>query len=244
MKNTPAPPSTPVVTAEPAIVAAPGTSAQPRVTIQLPRRYMDRPATQRASPLNETGNVDSSHIDESNDESEDDDQSQQRPRYDVSFVPDYPMWTTHSGLDRDGGGGGSALLIVDSAVYLHIAFPAGLPGGIQLSELPGPRNVREAMAAHDADGWKEAMMANLKSHDVYKLVPRVGGLCTLKLSRVLHRNFKEFSTRTRPGLLPTATNHAPVSITMSPFRLWCTSCRFALYLPWYHSVQHYLSLPP
>jgi hypothetical protein len=98
---------------------------------------MDRPATQRASPHNETVNVGSSPIDQS-DESEDSDHYQRRPRYDVSFVPDYPMRTTRSGLDRDGGGGSSALLVVDSAEYPHIAFSAGLPGGIWLSELPDP----------------------------------------------------------------------------------------------------------
>jgi hypothetical protein len=56
-------------------------------------------------------------------------------------------------------------------------------GGVRLSELPDPRNVREAMTAHDADGWKEAMnkeMENLKSHDVYELVPRVKGLRTVR----------------------------------------------------------------
>jgi hypothetical protein len=49
------------------------------------------------------------------------------------------------------------------------------------------------MAAHDADGWKEAMnkeMATLKLHDVYELVPRVRGLRTLKLGWVVHRKFK------------------------------------------------------
>jgi len=50
------------------------------------------------------------------------------------------------------------------------------------------------MAAPDADGWMEAMdreMVNLKSHDVYGPVPRVGGLGTLKLGWVLHRKFKD-----------------------------------------------------
>ena len=46
------------------------------------------------------------------------------------------------------------------------------------------------MAAPDADEWKEAMdreMENLKSHDLYELVPRTNG--TLKLGWVLHRPF-------------------------------------------------------
>lgn len=48
------------------------------------------------------------------------------------------------------------------------------PGGIQLLSLPEPRNVREAMAVLDADGWRDAMdqnMRNLESNNVYELVP-------------------------------------------------------------------------
>jgi len=39
--------------------------------------------------------------------------------------------------------------------------------------------VREAMAASDADGWVDAMdreMENLRSHDVYEVVPRTPGM--------------------------------------------------------------------
>ena len=60
-----------------------------------------------------------------------------------------------------------------------VALSAGLPGFLLL---PNLRNVREAMAAHDADGGKKAMdkkMANLKSHDVHELVPQAKGLQTL-----------------------------------------------------------------
>ena len=95
-------------------------------------------------------------------------------------VPGYPARSTRSGLRRNGGGGGGgAMLILDEATYPPIAFSAGLPGGIQLSQLPDPRNVREAMAAPDADQWKEAMdleMENPKLPDVYELVPRTNGM--------------------------------------------------------------------
>ena len=49
------------------------------------------------------------------------------------------------------------------------------------------------MASPDADGWTNSIdqeMANLKSHDVYELVPRMNGMRTLKLGRVFHRKFK------------------------------------------------------
>jgi hypothetical protein len=109
-------------------------------------------------------------------------------------VPDYPWRTTRSGLSRNRGrGGGNALLNLDDAGDLQCAFSAGLPGGIQLSQLPDPRTVREAMASPDADGWKDAMdceMANLQSHDVYELVPRASDMRTLRLGWVLHRKFK------------------------------------------------------
>jgi len=85
------------------------------------------------------------------------------------------------------------MLILDEAAHPPIAFSAGLSGGIQLSQLPDPRSVREAMASPDADGWKDTMdqeMANLESHDVYGLVLRMNGTRTLKLGWVFHRKFK------------------------------------------------------
>ena len=38
------------------------------------------------------------------------------------------------------------MLILDDAAHPPTAFSAGLPEGVQLSQLPDPRNVREAMA--------------------------------------------------------------------------------------------------
>jgi len=66
------------------------------------------------------------------------------------------------------------MLILDEAPHPLIGLLAGLPSGIQLSKLPSPRSVREAMAPPNADGWMDAMnqkMSNLKSHNVYELVP-------------------------------------------------------------------------
>ena len=82
---------------------------------------------------------------------------------------------------------------MDEAAHPPIAFSAGLPGGIQLSQLPDAYSVGEAMASPDADGWKAAMdqeMANLKLHDVCKLVPRINGMRTLKFGWVFHRKSK------------------------------------------------------
>jgi len=59
------------------------------------------------------------------------------------------------------------MLILDQPKYPPVAFSVGLPGGMQLLQLPDPRNVREAMAAPTPTvGRKEAMdreMANLRS---------------------------------------------------------------------------------
>ena len=80
----------------------------------------------------------------------------------------------------------------------------------QLSQLPDPRNVREVMAAPDADEWKEAMdreMENLKSHNVYELVPRTNGMRTLKLGWVLHRKFKISLFERSKGKLVARGNH-------------------------------------
>jgi len=82
------------------------------------------------------------------------------------------------------------MVILGEAAHPPIAFLAGLPGDIQLPDLS---SVREAMASPDADGWKDAMdqeMANLRSHNVYELVPRMNGMRTLKLGWVFHRKFK------------------------------------------------------
>ena len=46
---------------------------------------------------------------------------------------------------------------VEIALHPLIGLLAGLPSGIQLSKLPDPRSVREAMVPADADGWKDAM---------------------------------------------------------------------------------------
>ena len=90
------------------------------------------------------------------------------------------------------------------------AFSAGLPGGIQLSQLPDPRNVREAMAAPDADGWREAMdreMENLRSHDIYELLQRALGMRTLHLRWVLHRKFKNGSFNKNKAYIVARGNH-------------------------------------
>ena len=50
--------------------------------------------------------------------------------HDVSHVPDYPTRSLRSGRGRD-------------EANCNIAFSAGRPGGIQLSQLPDPRNVCE-----------------------------------------------------------------------------------------------------
>jgi len=83
--------------------------------------------------------------------------------------------------------------MLDEVAHPPIAFSAGLPGGIQLSQLPDSYSVGEAMASPDADGWKAAMdqeMADLKLHDVCKLVPRINGMRTLKFGWVFHRTSK------------------------------------------------------
>ena len=105
--------------------------------------------------------------------------------HDIACVPDFRKKSTRSGRWREPGG--------DVA---DVAFSAGPSGGVQLSHLPDPRSVREAMAAPDADGWMVAMdlkMESLWSHDVFDPVPRASDMRTLRLGWVLHRNFKDGS---------------------------------------------------
>ena len=73
------------------------------------------------------------------------------------------------------------MLVIDDKCP-PVMFSAGLLNGIQLAQLPDPQNVHEVMAAPNADQWKVAMgkeMTNLKSHDIYELVPHTPGMCTL-----------------------------------------------------------------
>ena len=210
----PAPPTTTTMTQQP----VPTPEPQERLVVRLPGRYMNRPSTQHLSDHEENDGADTSP---SSDDDTDDEDQPTRPRHDVSHVPDYPMRTTRSGLRRDGGGGitprlernggggASAMLVMDDECP-PVAFSAGLPNGIQLAQLPDPRNVREAMAAPDADQWKDAMgkeMANLKAHDVYELVPRTPRMRTLRLGWVLHRKFKNGVFEKNKARLVARGNH-------------------------------------
>ena len=159
---------------------------------------MDHPSAQYVPMPDESDNADTVS-------SSDKDDEPPCPRCDVSHVPDYPARSSRSGLKRDGGGGadtsglecngggGASALLVMHDGCPPVAFSAGLPGGIQLAQLPDPQNVHEAMAAPNANKWKDAMgkeMANHKAHDIYELVPCKPGMRTPRLGWVLHRKFK------------------------------------------------------
>ena len=166
---------------------APTPEPQQCLTMRLPGRYMDCPSAQQAPIPDESESADT--LTSSNE-----DDSPPQPRFDMSYVLDYPLKTTCSGfkrnggrgadisgLERNGGGGASAMLVIHNN-YPPVVFSAGLPDGIQLVQLPDPQNVHEAMAAPDADKWVVAMgkeMANLKAHDVYELVPHKPRMRTL-----------------------------------------------------------------
>ena len=117
----------------------------------------------------------------------------------VSHVPNFLARSTHSGLKHDRGG---AMLVLDDAAHLPTAFSAGLPGGIQLLQLPDPRNVREAMAAPDADGWKDAM-----DRAMYELVPRTSGMRTPTLGWVIHRKLRNDVFEKNNGRVVARGNH-------------------------------------
>jgi len=92
---------------------------------------------------------------DANDGSDEDANSPASPIHDVSYVPSYPSKSTGSVLIRNGRGGGNRAML-DEAMHLPIAFSAGLPGGIRLSQLPNPCSTRDATVSPDADGWKGA----------------------------------------------------------------------------------------
>jgi hypothetical protein len=140
--------------------------ARPRIIVKLPGWYMKG----TARPISLAVDEDITSIDEG-------------PINNVARVPDFPEKSLRSRRTREEPGGESCA----------VAFTAGLPGRIQLMNLPDPWSMCKAMAAPDADGWQEAMdreMENLRSHDVYELVPQTPSMHTLRLSWVLHQKFK------------------------------------------------------
>ena len=147
--------------------------------------------------------------------------------HDIACVPDFRKKSTRSGRWREPGG--------DVA---DVAFSAGPSGGVQLSHLPDPRSVREAMAAPDADGWMVAMdlkMESLWSHDVFDPFPRASDMRTLRLGWVLHRNFKDGSFDKNKARLVARRNQQRPGIDygdLSP--PLCSSSHSASSSPWRH----------
>ena len=85
------------------------------------------------------------------------------PLHDIVAVPDFPEWPLRSGPACAADGTGRLLSSSDDCtepggdVGDPVAFLAGLPGGIQLSDLPNPQSVCEALASPDADAWRAMM---------------------------------------------------------------------------------------
>jgi len=131
-------------------VSAP--TPHPRITVRPPERGMNRSAASTARAQDESADIDEDEEDEdANERSDEDADSPARPIHDVSYVPNYPSKSTRSVLIRNGRGGENSAML-DEAMHLPIAFSAGLPGGIPLSQLPDPCSTRDAMASPDADG--------------------------------------------------------------------------------------------
>ena len=121
---------------------------------------------------------------------------------------DAGLHAIRSDLKRDDEASGGAMLLYTMQITLHPRFRRTT----WFLSLPDPRNVREAMTAHDANVWKEAMdkkRANLKSYNEHELVPQVKDLHTLKPGwACAGRSKTEFLTRTRPDQPPGINTNA------------------------------------
>jgi hypothetical protein len=137
----------------------PSLTSQPqlRLVVQLPGWYMDHQDAQKALIHNKPEGTDTAHSVSNDNNNESPIQS---PIHNVGHIPDYPMRSLQSGLKRKGGhggsglkrgggGGGSTMLVVDNTGYPPVMFLAGLPGGIQLLQLPNPQNVQEVLTQKD-----------------------------------------------------------------------------------------------
>ena len=82
------------------------------------------------------------------------------PLRDIAAVPDFPEQSLRSGPVRAADGAGGLSSSSDDRAEPGgdpgdpVAFSAGLPGSIQLSD---PQSAREALASPDADAWRAAM---------------------------------------------------------------------------------------
>ena len=144
---------------------------------------------------------------------EDTDESADDPIHDVARVPDLPARSLHFSCTRDQPGG----------VALSVTFLAQLPGAMLLSQLLDPCSLREALAAPDANNWRNTMdreMENLRAHDVYELVPHASGARTIRLSWVLHQKFKNGTFDKNKVRLVTRGNHQRLGIDNDESFAW------------------------
>lgn len=91
------------------------------------------------------------------------------PMHNIVHVLDFLKRSLHSGHTHSEPGGDMC----------NMAFSAHLPSGIELSQVPDPCSVHEAMVASDATGWVDTMdceMDNLHTHNVYELVLHMLGM--------------------------------------------------------------------
>lgn len=115
--------------------------------------------------------------------------------HNVAGVPGFPEHSLRSGqvCTANGTGSPSSSSKPGGVMDDPVAFSAGLPGGIWLSDLPDPLSIHEALASPDANTGRAVMdheMQNLRSHNVYQLVPQHPGMHTLHLGWVLHWKFQ------------------------------------------------------
>jgi len=151
--HAPSPVRTPTTDSD--MVDASPTLQHPRLVIHLPGRHMDQGALHhRHAPSD--GIVVASGSDSNSDDGVVFDQ----PIHDVAHVLDYLGQMLHlgrrhgmcdgsiAGLEHGGDGGGDALFVADDGEgvdYSPVAFLAGLPGSIHLSQLPDPRSIHKAL---------------------------------------------------------------------------------------------------
>ena len=101
--------------------------------------------------------------------------------HDIVGVPDFLERSLRSGCVCAAAGSSDDRAEPGGVPNDSVAFSAGLPGGIRLSDMPDPSSVCDALTSPDADAWQAAMdceMQNLKSHSVYTLIPRRLGMHT------------------------------------------------------------------
>ncbi|SRR5258706_8409469 len=120
-----------------------------------------------------------------------------------------------------GGGGSGAMLILDGAVSPPITFRLVCLAVSSSLRYPTP----VTYLSIGCPRWKDAItkeMTNLKSHNMYEVIPHVPGMCTLRLGWVRMALARGLSTTASSPTI--ADHHRPLLTSLDMHEVLHSPC--------------------